>query len=350
MSRGGVTKLLECLIVNIEQFAPKMPDRQPKPAALTGEKYQSLTSIKRSAATASNIRKQMSPMAKINGDVARVMDEDLLTSSPIQRQMSWTPIMQTISGMSSDVPQRSLSEDILSTTSTASAQAVRAAQAAQAAQSAQSQAQSQSQAQAQSSQSQAQASAPLQPPVETTSRVTNGGIPSPPPSPTKEAGSPSASTTASTPTRPIKSPQKSRNASVPTESPSRLSSSPSSTSKLSTSPSSTSKLSTSPSSNLTPHFRGLMRASSSPVLPRASLAAGNNSNLNSKPSFPTLRKAPSDAALNWQKAGVRVKVAGSMVNELKALYEERAKGAEILVKTGSRRGRNSIAAPGATVN
>jgi len=31
-----------------------------------------------------------------------------------------------------------------------------------------------------------------------------------------------------------------------------------------------------------------------------------------------------------------------MVNELKALYEERAKGAEILVKTGSLRGGRSF--------
>lgn len=85
-----------------------------------------------------------------------------------------------------------------------------------------------------------------------------------------------------------------------------------------------------------------MRATSSPLPPRdfRSTLAVNTNNTN-KLDLPTLRKVPSDAALNWQKAGTRVKVAGSMVNELKALYEERAKGASILVKTGSRRGQNA---------
>ncbi|KAF3313709.1 hypothetical protein TWF173_005779 [Orbilia oligospora] len=329
MSRGGVAKLLECLITNIEQFAPKMPDRQPKPASLTGEKYLSISSIKRSAATASTTRKQMIP--KINGDspTSRYADDDLLTSSPIQRKMSWTPIMQTI--MNSDpiplttrsmsdgeiisktpkstAPAPKTSTTLTSTTTTASAVPVPTASAD----------------------------------TTTTSRVTNGGIPSPPPSPTKEPATlstPSKATASTSPQlKPAASPPSNSN-----ESSARRSSSPSA-----------SKLSTSPSSQPNLQIRGLMRATSSPLPPRdfrATLTpAGNrdgNANtgnttgkqLNSKPSFPTLRKVPSDAALNWQRASVKVKVAGTMVNELKALYEERAKGAEILVKTASRRGRN----------
>ncbi|KAK6499631.1 hypothetical protein TWF481_009996 [Arthrobotrys musiformis] len=328
MSRGGVAKLLECLITNIEQFAPKMPDRQPKPAALTGEKYLSISSIKRSAATASTTRKQMIP--KINGDspTSRFSDEDLLTSSPIQRKMSWTPIMQTITNNEPIAPPaRSMSENEITSKPS---KPVAPAPAA-------------------STSSTTTSRAPPEPAAETTSRVTNGGIPSPPPSPTKEPATLStpSKTTAST------SPQLKPAASPPSnskESSSRRSSSPSA-----------SKLSTSPSSQPNLQIRGLMRATSSPLPPRdfrSSLTPAsnrdNNTNnststgnqLNSKPSFPTLRKVPSDAALNWQRASVKVKVAGTMVNELKALYEERAKGAEILVKTASRRGRTPSTATG----
>ncbi|RVD89261.1 uncharacterized protein DFL_000277 [Arthrobotrys flagrans] len=326
MSRGGVAKLLECLITNIEQFAPKMPDRQPKPAALTGEKYLSISSIKRSAATASTTRKQMIP--KLNGDspTSRFADEDLLTSSPIQRKMSWTPIMQTITNNEPiPPPTRSMSEGEI--TSKNSQPAVPAPTA--------------------SASSTTTSAAPPTASAETTSRVTNGGIPSPPPSPTKEPATlstPSKATTSTSPQlKPAASPPSNSNGSS-----SRRSSSPSA-----------SKLSTSPSSQPNLQIRGLMRATSSPLPPRdfrSTLAPASNrdgnantgnstgNQLNRKPSFPTLRKVPSDAALNWQRASVKVKVAGTMVNELKALYEERAKGAEILVKTASRRGRNPSAA------
>ncbi|KAK6347635.1 hypothetical protein TWF718_005474 [Orbilia javanica] len=328
MSRGGVAKLLECLITNIEQFAPKMPDRQPKPAALTGEKYLSISSIKRSAATASTTRKQMIP--KINGDspTSRFADDDLLTSSPIQRKMSWTPIMQTIMNNEPiQPPTRTMSEgEITSKTSKPAAPAPAPAAPT---------------APATSSTSTTTSTEP--PAAETAPAVTNSGIPSPPPSPTKEPATlstPSKATTSTSPQlKPAASPP-----SKSSESPSRRSSSPSA-----------SKLSTSPSNQPNPQIRGLMRATSSPLPPRdfrstltpankrdgnAGTSTSTGNQLNSKPSFPTLRKVPSDAALNWQRASVKVKVAGTMVNELKALYEERAKGAEILVKTASRRGRN----------
>ncbi|KAK6358886.1 hypothetical protein TWF696_000066 [Orbilia brochopaga] len=311
LSRGGVGKLLECLIVNIEQFAPKMPDRQPKPAALTGDKYLSLTSIKRSAATASNTRKQMNAVPRINGDspVSKYLDDDLLTSSPIQRKMSWTPITQTIMN-AAPAPTRPTSEGGgVSRISHSHAHA---------------------HTHANTLPNPHTHTAPAAANPQSEAAVTNGGIPSPPPSPTKDASR------TSTPAKPIA--RNTRSQSPPkmssSSSPPRLSSSPSS--KLSSSPSSTSKLSTSPSG---PQIRGLMRATSSPLPPRdfRSTLAVNNNNNNGKPTLPTLRKVPSDAAINWQKAGSRVKVAGSMVNELKALYEERAKGASILVKTGSRR-------------
>ncbi|KAF3929848.1 Myosin-IXa [Dactylella cylindrospora] len=286
VARGGVAKFLECLIVNIEQFAPKMPDRQPKPAALTGDKYQSLNAIKRSMATASTTRKQMNAGPKMNGEspISKVADEDLLTSSPIQRQMSWTPIMQTL-------PSTSYSEPISRVTSNEST----------------------------SSSLMVPVSAPAPvpvsaPPTDLTAPVTNGGIPSPPPSPPKEPSLPKSATS---------SPKPAPASPKPTSaSPSKFSSSP-------------------PSGSNIPglQIRGLMRATSSPLPPRHFISTLSPPSLNNKPSFPTLRKAPSDAALNWQKAGVKAKVAGSMVNELKALYEERAKEAEILVKTGSRRGR-----------
>ncbi|KAK6524254.1 hypothetical protein TWF694_005910 [Orbilia ellipsospora] len=307
MSRGGVAKLLECLIANIEQFAPKMPDRQPKPAALTGEKYQSLTAIKRSAATASTTRKQMLPRLEGGSTpTSPISNEDLFASSPIQRQMSWAPITQTLLARSKagDLNTGTIIEEILPPAVSTTAATPTTAEVTTMA------------------------------PNETSSRVTNGGIPSPPPSPTKEATTPSKQIPPPTPRK--------NSSSLESGSPSKLSTSPSSASKLSTSPSSASKLSTSPSGS--PRIHGLMRATSSPLPPRdfkSSLSTNNN--LNSKPSFPTLRKTPSDAALNWQKS-VKVKVPGSMVNELKALYEERAKGAEILVKTGSRRGRATPAA------
>ncbi|KAF3906977.1 Myosin-IXa [Orbilia brochopaga] len=311
LSRGGVGKLLECLIVNIEQFAPKMPDRQPKPAALTGDKYLSISSIKRSAATASNIRKQMNAVPRINGDspVSKYADDDLLTSSPIQRKMSWTPITQTIMNGSPAPPRPTTSEG-------GGVHRVSHSH---------NQTHHQLQAQPQP--------APVNQPSE--SAVTNGGIPSPPPSPTKDTSA------TSTPARPIARTARSESPPKLSSSPPGLSSSPSS--KLSSSPSklssSPSRLSSSPGSG--PQIRGLMRATSSPLPPRdfrSTLSVNNNNN---KPTLPTLRKVPSDAAINWQKAGGRVKVAGSMVNELKALYEERAKGASILVKTGSRRGQGT---------
>ncbi|EPS42336.1 hypothetical protein H072_3693 [Dactylellina haptotyla CBS 200.50] len=311
MSRGGVAKLVECLITNIEQFAPKMPDRQPKPAALTGEKYQSLNAIKRSMATASTTRKQMLPRVDSGSPTTAAQklanEDDLLASSPVQRQMSWAPITQTLTatraGSASEPITRVTSEEVVPTLSMPSKPKTPEPRPV------------------------ATTATTLAPaPTETASRVTNGGIPSPPPSPTKDAA---VATTATTPSKPI-SPPKPRKNSSSLESPSKLGSPPSS-SKLSTSPGS--------SSAGSPRIHGLMRATSSPLPPRDFKSSLSANNLNNKPSFPTLRKTPSDAALNWQKANVKVKVAGSMVNELKALYEERAKGAEILVKTGSRRGR-----------
>ncbi|EWC45875.1 hypothetical protein DRE_04882 [Drechslerella stenobrocha 248] len=327
MARGGMAKLLECLIVNIEQFAPKMPDRQPKPAALTGDRYLSVSSIKRSAATASTTRKQMNAIPRINGDspVSKYADDDLLTSSPIQRKMSWTPITQTIMNSIASASAAGTATTKATATATASAESAKTG----------------------TSTGSGEPSAP----------VANGGMPSPPPSPTMEGG-------VTTPAKPISvSPKLSSSPS------SKLSSSPSS--KLSSSPSSTFKLPSSRSSSPSaPQIRGLMRATSSPLPPRdfkSTLSTNNNNNGNNgntngstgtpttttattatnnnsgnlgRPAFPVLRKVPSDAALNWQRAGVRVKVAGSMVNELKALYEERAKGASILVKTGSQRGRH----------